>query len=319
MNLKIVGVSAVLVGLAATACSSSSTPGSAAPQSTTPSTQPAAASPSSSPTAGATDLTLTAAVRAELIHAYAQEERLPDSAYTGLAKGTAYYAVDDATGIHWAGAGLIPSDHSLRAQVSVQDDGGYILFEQRPDGTWKLWAVGLEGTPESQPCPVSPPADVLAIWHWSAGSCNPYMKASATSPSPATSAAATAATNLALTQDVRQQLVDAKAAEVHVADTAFTGLAKGTAYYAVDNHTGIFWAGATVLPSKRSLRAQVSTQDEGAYDIFEKPPGGRWQVYDTGLDGPGPRTGSACPVTIPADVLAVWHWQPDSCDPPVSP
>ncbi|HEX3900077.1 MAG TPA: hypothetical protein VHW74_12970 [Mycobacteriales bacterium] len=48
-------------------------------------------------------------------------------------------------------------------------------------------------------------------------------------------------------------------------------------------------------------------------------PGGDWQVFDAGLDGPDPRTGSACPVKIPADVLAVWHWQANGCDPTFNP
>jgi hypothetical protein len=125
------------------------------------------------PTSGATNLVLTKDVRAALIHTYAKVERLPDSAYASLAKGTAYYAVDNATGIHWAGASLIPSKGSTRAQVSVQDDGGYLLFEQLPGKAWKFWDVGLQGTAEALPCPATPPAYVLAIWHWRPNSCDP--------------------------------------------------------------------------------------------------------------------------------------------------
>jgi hypothetical protein len=125
------------------------------------------------PTTGAGDLFLTPAIRAALIHAQAQVENLPDSAYTSLAKGSAYYAIDRNTGTYWAGASLIPSKHSMRAQVSVQDDGGYLLFEMKPGSAWKVFNAGLEGEPDSSACPVTIPADVLAVWHWKPNSCNP--------------------------------------------------------------------------------------------------------------------------------------------------
>jgi hypothetical protein len=286
---------AVAASLAA-GCSSGSSGGGAAPATT------------------ATDLDPTPVVRAELIHAQAQVERVPDSAYTSLAKGTAYYAVDNATGIDWAGASLVPSQHSLRAQVSVQDDGGYLLFEHKPGQAWTVTDVGLQGAADALPCPVQVPADVLAVWHWAARSCNPYLTAPASAPT-ASASSASGASDLTLTTTVRAQLVYAKAAENHLPDSAYTGLGKGTAYYAVDNATGIFWAGASVVPSRHSIRAQVSSQDEGGYNIFEMKPGGSWQIFDAGLDGPDPRTGAACPVKIPSDVLVIWHWQPNSCDP----
>lgn len=125
------------------------------------------------------------------------------------------------------------------------------------------------------------------------------------------------ATNLFLTADLRQQLVEAKAAEARLRPSAFTGLYKGSAYYAIDHSTGIYWAGASVVPSRHSVRAQVNSQDEGGYNIFVLLPGATtWKVYDAGLDGPDPRSGAQCPVKIPADVLMVWHWAPHTCDPP---
>jgi hypothetical protein len=215
-------VTAVTAGLAA-GCSTGSSGGSATPGPTVTVTTTASPSPSTSPTSGATDLDLTPDVRGELIHTYAEAERLPDSAYTSLAKGTAYYAIDNATGIHWAGAGLIPSMSSIRAQVSVQDDGGYLLFEQLAGQTsWRFWDVGLQGAADADPCPAAPPADVLAVWHWARQSCNPYMKAPG-KPAPSD------ADDLTLTPEVRQQLVHAKAVEVHVPDSGFTGLERGTA------------------------------------------------------------------------------------------
>ena len=301
MKLSVV-VSVVALSCVA-GCSSGSSGGSSAPQPTGTATT---ASQSAPPATGASNLVLTQQVRQQLIHTYAHLEQLPDSAYTGLAKGTAYYAVDNTTGIHWAGASLVPSQTSQTAQVSVQDDGGYLLFEQKPGGAWTVNDVGLQGQADAIPCPVTPPADVLSIWHWAKNACNPYMKA--TPPSDAV--------NLPLTQQVRAELIHAKAVEAGVSDSAYTGLAKGTAYYAVDNATDIYWAAGSVVPSKHSVRAQVSSQDEGAYDVFERKPGGAWQIFEVGLDGPGPRTGSQCPVTVPADVLQVWHWKANSCDPP---
>jgi hypothetical protein len=172
------GIAAALVVAAAVAgCSSSGS--SAAPAPTVTVTQTGAAVPSTTPTAstspstGATDLVLTQAVRAALIHAQAQVENLPDSAYTALAKGTAYYALDRDTGTYWAGASLIPSKHSMRAQVSTQDDGGYLLFVMKPDGAWKVYNAGLDGEPDSTGCPVAVPADVLVVWRWKPKSCNP--------------------------------------------------------------------------------------------------------------------------------------------------
>lgn len=134
-------------------------------------------------------------------------------------------------------------------------------------------------------------------------------------PSPSASPT-TGATNLELTPEIRAQLVHAKAVETHLRDSAFTGLYKGSAYYALDNETGIYWAGASVVPSHHSIRAEVYSQDEGGYNIFELEPGSPWQIYDAGLDGPDPREGAQCPIKIPADVLAVWHWAPNTCDPP---
>ncbi|HVV75488.1 MAG TPA: hypothetical protein VHC43_05580 [Mycobacteriales bacterium] len=124
------------------------------------------------------------------------------------------------------------------------------------------------------------------------------------------------ASNLFLTQPLRQALIHAKAQEVHVSDSAFVSLYKGSAFYAIDHDTGTYWAGASVVPSRHSIRAQVSSQDEGGYNIFELKPGGTWQIFDTGLDGPQAREGGQCPVKIPSDVLAVWHWAPKTCDPP---
>jgi hypothetical protein len=129
---------------------------------------------------------------------------------------------------------------------------------------------------------------------------------------------ASGATNLFLTQAVRRELLDARAREVGVPNSAFVALYKGSAYYALDNATGIYWAAGSTVPSRHSLRARVASQDEGGYSIFELKPGETWQVFDTGRTDPEARAGANCAVIPPAAVLAVWHWAPHTCDPPLS-
>ena len=115
-----------------------------------------------------------------------------------------------------------------------------------------------------------------------------------------------------MTDDVRSQLLRAGAAEHNLPATDYTGLALGLTYYAFDPATGTYWAGARLVPSPSSLQAQVSAQDDGAYDIFMKPANGTWKAEEGGLGGIG---GTPC-VVIPPSVLAVWHWAPGTCRPP---
>src|SRR3569623_942664 len=126
---------AAFAGIAIAGCSNSSSGGSAAPQPTVTETEstdamPTAASPT--PTSGATNLFLTAEIRQQLVDAKAEETRLRPGAYTGLYKGSAYYAIDHSTGIYWAAASVVPSRHSIRAQVNSQDEGGYNIFVLLP-------------------------------------------------------------------------------------------------------------------------------------------------------------------------------------------
>jgi hypothetical protein len=85
--------------------------------------------------------------------------------------GETYYAVD-TDGVYWAGAALDPSPSSIAAQVSSQDDGGYLLFERPMGAGWKVFNVGVAGLAGS-PCPIMVPPPVLALWGWPAVSCRP--------------------------------------------------------------------------------------------------------------------------------------------------
>ena len=128
---------------------------------------------------------------------------------------------------------------------------------------------------------------------------------------PTTTVTGTA--NVAVTDQVRAQLVAAGAALNQLSPADYTGLVPAKTYYAYDAATKTFWAGAGLVPRPASTRAQVSAQDDGAYLLFERPAGGSWKAYAVGLAGT--REGGACPVTVPSAVLGVWNWPPASCRP----
>ncbi len=121
---------------------------------------------------GAQNLVVTNALRTQLLAAGAALHQLPVSDYTGLVKGETYYALDPATGDHWAGAALIPSKSSQKAQIGNQDDGAYLVFRRTGSGPWKAWDAGIPGNSNFR-CAVTPPAGVLGVWNWAPGTCHP--------------------------------------------------------------------------------------------------------------------------------------------------
>jgi hypothetical protein len=136
------------------------------------------------------------------------------------------------------------------------------------------------------------------------------------SGSPTTGRSRPAVENLTISDAVRGQLVAALAAQIDVPVSEYTGLAPGFTYYALDRTTGTYWAGAKPAPAPSTdpnapTRAQVASQDDGAYDVFDKPPGSAWIVHATGATGQG----TVCAVTVPPAVLALWGWAPGSCRP----
>jgi hypothetical protein len=167
---------AAVFSVALAGCSSGG--GHAAPQApatgstnTTASTKPATSSTTT--TALSTqNLVVTPAVRAALLAAGAGSENLPVSDFVGLAPGRTYYAYDATTATYWAGAQLIPTSTSLPAQIASQDDGAYLLFDRSGTGAWKVTDDGVGGEPGSS-CPAPVPADILALWNWPSGTCNP--------------------------------------------------------------------------------------------------------------------------------------------------
>ena len=118
------------------------------------------------------NLVVTNTIRGQLLAAGAALHQLPVSDYTGLRKGETYYAFDPATNEHWAGAALVASKSSIKAQVGDQDDGAYLVFRERAGGAWKAWDAGIPGS-NNYTCAVKVPASVLAVWNWAAGTCHP--------------------------------------------------------------------------------------------------------------------------------------------------
>ena len=82
------------------------------------------------------------------------------------------YLARDAAGDIWVGTALEPSSTSIPAQVSVQDNGSYLLLRQASgSGTWTVHAVGL-ATP-TDCAAVGLPLAVSSLWGWAPTACRP--------------------------------------------------------------------------------------------------------------------------------------------------
>jgi len=108
------------------------------------------------------NLTVTPAVRQQLIAAYESGRQLPANGVTETRPGSVYYALDPATGMHWAVANFDPSPTlSLRQSVSFQDGGSIGVFREA-GASWRLLGVG--GEPAD--CSHYIPLNVRSVWHW---------------------------------------------------------------------------------------------------------------------------------------------------------
>jgi hypothetical protein len=160
--------------LALAACGSSSSGGSSSPStSTTPATtMPGTTAASQGATSAAKNLVVNTSVRAQLLAAGAALHQLPVADYTGLVPKETYYAYDPATNTYWAGAGLVASKKSTKAQIGDQDDGAYLVFDRPAAGTWRAHDAGIPGDNHFT-CSIVVPAGVLTVWHWTPGNCHP--------------------------------------------------------------------------------------------------------------------------------------------------
>ncbi len=167
---------AVVIAVLACACTSSaSSTSSTSARSTTTTTMSTTTSttsavPSSTTTAPVSNLDATAAIKAELLATGAAYNRLSSADYVGLAPGETYLAIDNTTGITWAGISLRPSASSQQAEVASQDEGSYLILSRTPGDSWAV--VALTGGQAT--CPMGkPPASIVALWGWKTGTCNP--------------------------------------------------------------------------------------------------------------------------------------------------
>jgi|SRR5882757_6345099 len=122
--------------------------------------------------------------------------------------------------------------------------------------------------------------------------------------------------NLTVTDDVRDQLVEAGAVLTGRPASEFTGLRPGKTYYAyVPSATNpTYWA-AAALSGPTSEIAAINLQDQNSYMMFSKggDPAATWIPTAAGF-GPIPAGKQPCP--IPASVRDVWGWPAGKCYPP---
>lgn len=126
----------------------------------------------------------------------------------------------------------------------------------------------------------------------------------------AATAHADAPVNLKVDDTIREELLETGASLHGVPASEYVGLWPGLTYYAYDPDSMTYWAGAHLVPSATSQRAQVSVQDDGSYTLFKKIKGGLWTAFSDGA-----RRDAGCPQDVPAPILAMWQWDPQKCRP----
>jgi hypothetical protein len=165
--LAAIGVSGCTAGSAPVAATASqpASLAASAPAATVPSgtaSAPAATSSAVPTASGAVmNLLVSAAVRSELLTAYAAYRNIPVSDVQGV-PGSVYYADQPATGTYWAKAlyGSTSGD-SLTVQVGFQDGGSDAFYKKTGSGPWQVAQAGEPGI-----CAMLRffPQPVLAAW-----------------------------------------------------------------------------------------------------------------------------------------------------------
>jgi hypothetical protein len=127
---------------------------------------------------------------------------------------------------------------------------------------------------------------------------------------------ADAPVNLTVTDDVREQLIQAGSVLTGRPASEYTGLRPGKTYYAYEPNGAhpTYWA-AAALDGPMSELAQIRLQDQNSYFMFRKDgdPGATWIPTAAGF-GPIPAGVQACP--IPQTVRDLWNWPAGECYPP---
>ncbi|HET8559150.1 MAG TPA: hypothetical protein VFL69_01400 [Marmoricola sp.] len=154
-------VALILVAAGLTGCSGSGSD-------STPTLQIQAPVPA--PTGDVTEnLVPTGQLAQQLVTAAAATLHVPATGFAGLERATTYYAYDFTTRTYWAAASLVPRPSSTPAQMSVQDQGSYLLFSRHKGHSWQVFEVGSAGNG----CPVTVPAAIAQRWHWPQHACRP--------------------------------------------------------------------------------------------------------------------------------------------------
>lgn len=105
----------------------------------------------------------------QLVTAAAAKLQVPASGFAGVDRASAYYAYDFTTKTYWAAASLVPKGSSTPAQMSVQDQGSYLLFSRAKGHPWQVFEVGSAGNG----CPVTVPPAIAQRWGWPRHACRP--------------------------------------------------------------------------------------------------------------------------------------------------
>jgi hypothetical protein len=157
----------LLAVIAVTGCTSSSPAGpqTATPAASSPASSPAAASAvaSASPSSsGFRNLAVTAAVRSQLMTAFALAKDIPAADIAGSTPKSVYYGYDPATSTYWAEGDYLPkSSVPLAVQVAFQDGASTGFFKRTGSGGWQV-TVGHE--PDNCGERLFYPAAVLSAW-----------------------------------------------------------------------------------------------------------------------------------------------------------
>jgi hypothetical protein len=164
--LAAIGVSGCRASSAGPVAATASPPASlaaSAPASLAASASAPAIASSAAPmsSGGVQNLIVSAAVRSELLAAYAADKRIPASDVRGV-PGSVYYAYVPATATYWAMATYGPvSTDSLTVEVGFQDGGSDGLFKKTGSGPWQ---VTLGGEPVTCEVLRFYPQAVLQAW-----------------------------------------------------------------------------------------------------------------------------------------------------------
>ncbi|MCK9897715.1 hypothetical protein [Frankia sp. AgB32] len=88
------------------------------------------------------NLTVTPAVRGELVRAYVVDRGYQPGWIVGTEPGSVYYAYDPSTSSYLAWAGFVPAATApQQVGVGLQDDGSRTAFRRTAGGSWQVYDI----------------------------------------------------------------------------------------------------------------------------------------------------------------------------------